>query len=65
LLDLPYSVVKVWDLRRSHSRRINPAFYETNEEAVVTANTARPHGIASMQLAPDGRKLYALSTDSQ
>ncbi|GAA5948118.1 hypothetical protein JCM3765_007118 [Sporobolomyces pararoseus] len=59
------SVVKIWDLRRSHSRRVNPAFYETSEEAVTTANTARPHGIANMQLAPDGRKLYALSTDSQ
>ncbi|GAA6008190.1 hypothetical protein JCM11491_001923 [Sporobolomyces phaffii] len=58
-------VVKIWDLRRSHSRRVNPAFYETNEEAVTTAATARPHGIASMQLAPDGRKLYVLSTDSQ
>ncbi|GAA5893577.1 WD40 repeat domain-containing protein [Sporobolomyces salmoneus] len=59
------SVIKVWDLRRSHSRRVNPAFYETNEEAVTTAATARPHGIASMQLAPDGKKLYALSTDSR
>ncbi|GAA5925500.1 WD40 repeat domain-containing protein [Sporobolomyces koalae] len=59
------SVVKIWDLRRSHSRRINPAFYETNEDSVEAAASARPHGIASMQLAPDGRRLYALSTDSQ
>lgn len=27
--------------------------------------TTRPHGISSMALAPDGRKLYALSTDSR
>ncbi|GAA5860476.1 hypothetical protein JCM5353_005538 [Sporobolomyces roseus] len=59
------SIVKIWDLRRSHSRRVNPAFYETNEDALISAPSARPHGIASMQLAPDGRKLYALSTDSQ
>lgn len=27
--------------------------------------SARPHGISHMTLAPDGRKLYALSTDSR
>ncbi|GAA6052878.1 hypothetical protein JCM3770_004389 [Rhodotorula araucariae] len=58
------SVVKVWDLRRSHSRRVNPATYETNEDALLSTMTTRPHGISSMALAPDGRKLYALSTDS-
>ncbi|GAA6000019.1 hypothetical protein JCM10207_006015 [Rhodosporidiobolus poonsookiae] len=59
------SIVKVWDLRRSHSRRVNPATLETNEDALLNLDSARPHGIASMTLAPDGRKLYALSTDSQ
>ncbi|GAA5887296.1 hypothetical protein JCM5296_004593 [Sporobolomyces johnsonii] len=59
------SVVKIWDLRRSHSRRVNPAHYETNEDALLATPSARPHGIASMQVAPDGRKLYALSTDSR
>ncbi|BGP40458.1 hypothetical protein JCM10450v2_004440 [Rhodotorula kratochvilovae] len=58
------SVVKVWDLRRSHSRRVNPATHETNEDALLSTMTTRPHGISSMALAPDGRKLYALSTDS-
>ncbi|GAA6001490.1 WD40 repeat domain-containing protein [Rhodotorula paludigena] len=57
-------VVKVWDLRRSHSRRVNPATYETNEDALLSTATNRPHGISSMTVAPDGRKLYALSTDS-
>ncbi|GAA5983193.1 hypothetical protein JCM10908_000190 [Rhodotorula pacifica] len=57
-------VVKIWDLRRSHTRRINPATHETNEDAVTNTETTRPHGISSLTLAPDGRKLYALSTDS-
>ncbi|GAA6060012.1 hypothetical protein JCM10212_001170 [Sporobolomyces blumeae] len=59
------SVIKIWDLRRSHSRRVNPASYETNEDAVVTTQSSRAHGISSMQLSPDGRRLYAFSTDSQ
>ncbi|GAA5872197.1 hypothetical protein JCM3774_002290 [Rhodotorula dairenensis] len=57
-------VVKIWDMRRSHTRRINPATYETNEDAVMNTDTTRPHGISNLNLAPDGRKLYALSTDS-
>ncbi|BGP55690.1 hypothetical protein JCM8202v2_003297 [Rhodotorula sphaerocarpa] len=57
-------VVKIWDLRRSHTRRVNPATWETNEDAVTNTEAARPHGISSLVLAPDGRKLYALSTDS-
>ncbi|GAA5944178.1 hypothetical protein JCM3775_001089 [Rhodotorula graminis] len=56
--------IKVWDLRRSHSRRINPATFETNDDALLSTMSARPHGISHMTLAPDGRKLYALSTDS-
>ncbi|EGU11676.1 Proteophosphoglycan ppg4 [Rhodotorula toruloides ATCC 204091] len=59
------SLVKVWDLRRSHRSRVNPSSYETNEEALTSMETTRPHGISSMALAPDGRKLYALSTDSR
>ncbi|GAA5981733.1 hypothetical protein JCM11641_004229 [Rhodosporidiobolus odoratus] len=63
------STVKIWDLRRSHSRRVNPQSYETNEDAAsslcTSSSSARPHGIASMSLAPDGRRIYALSTDSQ
>ncbi|GAA5887824.1 hypothetical protein JCM6882_000765 [Rhodosporidiobolus microsporus] len=69
------SVIKIWDLRRSHSRRVNPQSYdETNEDAVSSLSTfssagdesgpRRPHGIASMALAPDGKRVYALSTDS-
>lgn len=58
-------IIKVWDLRKSHSRRANPAFVETNEDAVSNTGSTRPHGISSMVLAPNGRKLYALSTDSQ
>ncbi|GAA5862677.1 hypothetical protein JCM8547_003510 [Rhodosporidiobolus lusitaniae] len=64
------SVIKIWDLRRSHSRRVNPQSFETNEDSVLSLQSAsspsaRPHGIASMSLAPDGRRLYALSTGSQ
>ncbi|KAL7340129.1 hypothetical protein BJY59DRAFT_760462 [Rhodotorula toruloides] len=59
------SLVKVWDLRRSHRSRVNPSSYETNEEALTSMETTRPHGISSMALAPDGRKLCALSTDSR
>ncbi|BGP16592.1 hypothetical protein JCM10213_000494 [Rhodosporidiobolus nylandii] len=63
------SVIKIWDLRRSHSRRVNPASYETNEDAASSLCTseggsARPHGIANLTLAPDGTRLYALATDS-
>lgn len=60
-----HSVVKVWDLRRSHSRRVNPAFVESNEDSVSNTASLRPHGISSMTLAPNGQKLYALSKDSQ
>ncbi|GAA6028433.1 hypothetical protein JCM8097_007027 [Rhodosporidiobolus ruineniae] len=63
------SVIKIWDLRRSHSRRVNPATYETNEDSLLhleaAGPAARPHGIASMALAPDGRRLYAQATDSR
>ncbi|KAG0662509.1 hypothetical protein C6P46_003249 [Rhodotorula mucilaginosa] len=48
----------------SDGRRVNPATYETNEDAVMNTETTRPHGISSLRLAPDGRKLYALSTDA-
>ncbi|GAA5820531.1 hypothetical protein JCM11251_003034 [Rhodosporidiobolus azoricus] len=70
------SVIKIWDLRRSHSRRVNPQSYEeTNDDAVLSLPTPtsnghtddalrRPHGIASMALAPDGKRIFALSTDS-
>ncbi|SCZ88489.1 BZ3500_MvSof-1268-A1-R1_Chr2-1g04444 [Microbotryum saponariae] len=58
------SVIKVWDLRRSHSRRINPASFETNEIAVSNTSSKRPHGISSLVLSPDGRALYSLGTDA-
>ncbi|GJN90814.1 hypothetical protein Rhopal_003828-T1 [Rhodotorula paludigena] len=48
----------------SDGRRVNPATHETNEDALLSTATNRPHGISSMTVAPDGRKLYALSTDS-
>lgn len=57
------SVIKVWDLRKSHSRRVYPAHVESNEEAVANTEESRPHGISSMTLAPDQRTLYALSKD--
>ncbi|KDE04858.1 hypothetical protein MVLG_04718 [Microbotryum lychnidis-dioicae p1A1 Lamole] len=58
------SVIKVWDLRRSHSRRVNPASFETNEIAVSNTSSKRPHGISSLVLSPDGRALYSLGTDA-
>ncbi|SCV72018.1 BQ2448_4712 [Microbotryum intermedium] len=58
------SVIKVWDLRRSHSRRVNPASFETNEIAVSHTASKRPHGISSLVLSPDGRALYSLGTDA-
>lgn len=60
-----YSIIKLWDLRKIHTRRKNPPFVENNEEAVAELTTARPHGISSMVISPDGRRLYALSTDSR
>ncbi|KAM0791339.1 hypothetical protein ACM66B_005807 [Microbotryomycetes sp. NB124-2] len=59
------SVIKVWDLRRSHSKRVNPVSVENNDEWASNADSIRSHGIASMAVAPDGRKLYALCKDSR
>lgn len=64
LMTLFESIIKVWDLRKAHSRRVNPAFVENNEEAVAeNMKSSRPHGISSMVLSPNGQKLFALSTD--
>jgi len=62
------SVVKVWDLRKSHQRRVNPVDFDSNAAVVaerLASSGTRQHGIASLSLAPNGRNLYALSTDSQ
>ncbi|KAL8280177.1 hypothetical protein RQP46_007507 [Phenoliferia psychrophenolica] len=59
------SLVKVWDLRKSHKRRVNPEHLESNEDAVAETGTARPHGISNMALSPNGQKIFALSTDSR
>ncbi|KAK4704969.1 denticleless, partial [Phenoliferia sp. Uapishka_3] len=60
----PYALtIKVWDLRKSHKRRVNPEHLESNEDAVADAGTARPHGISNMALSPNGQKIFALSTD--
>lgn len=58
-------IIKIWDLRKAHSKRKNPAFVENNEESVSELSSVRPHGISSMVLSPNGQKLFALSTDSQ
>lgn len=62
------SAVRVWDLRKAHSRRVNPAWCDSNDEHVaerVAASGSRPYGVSSLTLSDDGRMLYALSTDSQ
>ena len=55
----------MWDLRKSHKRRVNPEHLESNEDAVAETGTARPHGISNMNVSPNGQKIYALSTDSR
>ncbi|KAM0746748.1 WD40 repeat-like protein [Meredithblackwellia eburnea MCA 4105] len=64
-------VIKLWDLRKSYKRRVHPDPLETNEDAVESTLVSqegtgrkRPHGISSMVVAPDGERIYALSTDS-
>jgi WD40 repeat protein len=59
------STIKVWDLRKSHSWRANPVCVESNEDVVASSESARSRGISSMVLAPDGRRLYAYSTDAR
>ncbi|KAK4056692.1 hypothetical protein OIO90_002244 [Microbotryomycetes sp. JL221] len=59
------SIVKVWDLRKSHSRRVNPGSVDTNEDWAANTDEVRPHGVASMALAPDGRRIYILCKDSK
>lgn len=60
-----HSLIKVWDLRKSHKRRVNPEHLESNADAVADTGAARPHGISNMALSPNGQKIYALSTDSR
>ncbi|KAI5479845.1 hypothetical protein MNV49_002403 [Pseudohyphozyma bogoriensis] len=59
------SIIKIWDLRKNQTRRVNPVFVETNDVAVASTNQLRPHGISSMVMAPNGQKIYGLSTDSK
>lgn len=58
-------IVKVWDLRKSHSRRINPVpIASSPDHSLVTPINAPPrsHGISTLSLSPDGTSLYAMST---
>ncbi|KAK4054496.1 hypothetical protein OIV83_000990 [Microbotryomycetes sp. JL201] len=57
------SVIKVWDLRRSHSKRVNPASVEDSEDWASNTDSIRSHGISNMAIAPNGRRLYALCKD--
>ena len=64
------SIIKLWDLRKAASRRINPPSIEetldfTTHDFSDMSTRARSHGIASISLSPDGSRLYALSTNSK
>lgn len=58
-------VVKIWDLRKSHTRRVNPEEVEASRAAVTGLDLPRSFGISSMVLSPNGQRLYALSMDSK
>lgn len=59
-------MVKVWDLRRSHAKRVNPDSVAASVDLTLAGRPAsrRPHGISSLALSPDGVNVYALGTDS-
>lgn len=58
--------IKLWDLRRTFQKRINPpALAVSPDFAVGLSDSKRSHGIADIVLSPDSSQLYALSTASQ
>ena len=55
-------VVKVWDLRKSHTRRVNPVALASSPDFTTSNTSHRSHGLSSLALSGDGTSLYALST---
>lgn len=60
--------IRLWDLRKSAARRINPSSVEDSQDFAsidMRSGKGRSYGVSSLALAPDGSKLYALSVGSK
>jgi WD40 repeat protein len=60
------SVVKVWDLRKSLTRRINPPALQTSPDFSFQPSVSKKHnGVSSILLSADKTELYAVSTNAR
>jgi WD40 repeat protein len=60
------SVVKVWDLRKCLSRRINPPALQTSPDFSFRPGVSKkPNGVCSILLSADKTELYAIATNAK